>query len=160
MSIGLHHHHIIPKHAGGTDDESNLEWVTPEVHAERHRVLWETHHRIEDKIAWLALSGQTEEFEKERVQLVKNKLTGVPKSAEHRAKISAALKGRKRASRPSHRKGKRLPKEHADKVRLALKRVHAAGFTEDHRRKLSEAKRGKNNPNYGRKRQTTVTFGA
>lgn len=53
-----HLHHIIPRHAGGSDDPSNLVELTIEEHAEAHRVLYETHGREEDRWAWLGLSGQ------------------------------------------------------------------------------------------------------
>ena len=52
-----HKHHIIPKHAGGTDDESNLIELTIEEHAQAHRILYETHGRWQDRVAWLSLSG-------------------------------------------------------------------------------------------------------
>lgn len=53
-----HWHHIVPKHAGGSDDSSNLVLLTVEEHAEEHRKLWENHGRWQDKIAWKTLSGQ------------------------------------------------------------------------------------------------------
>lgn len=53
-----HKHHIIPRHAGGTDDQSNIVELTIEEHAEAHRLLYEQHGRQEDKWAWLGLSGQ------------------------------------------------------------------------------------------------------
>jgi len=53
-----HWHHIVPKHAGGTDDSSNLIHLTIEEHAEEHRKLWEQYGRWQDKIAWQTLSGQ------------------------------------------------------------------------------------------------------
>jgi hypothetical protein len=54
-----HNHHIIPKHAGGTDAEENIErGITVPVHADRHRVLFEEHGREQDRIAWQMLSGQ------------------------------------------------------------------------------------------------------
>jgi Ni,Fe-hydrogenase III large subunit len=43
---------------GGTDDPSNLIELTVEEHAEAHRVLYEQYGREEDRMAWLALSGQ------------------------------------------------------------------------------------------------------
>ena len=52
-----HLHHIIPKHAGGTDDPSNLVELTVEEHAEAHRILFEQYGRWEDEIAWKGLSG-------------------------------------------------------------------------------------------------------
>lgn len=58
MRVKVHKHHIIPRHAGGTDNPSNIEEVTIEEHAKRHRILFETHGYWQDKIAWKALSGQ------------------------------------------------------------------------------------------------------
>lgn len=43
---------------GGTDNPENLIELTLEEHAEAHRILFETHGSIFDKIAWKALSGQ------------------------------------------------------------------------------------------------------
>lgn len=50
-----HMHHIIPRHAGGTDDSSNLISLTIEEHAEAHRLLYEQHGRWQDKAAWMGL---------------------------------------------------------------------------------------------------------
>ena len=58
MSIYTHKHHIIPKHAGGTDDPSNLIELSVEEHAQAHKELWEIHGKWEDYVAWLGLSGQ------------------------------------------------------------------------------------------------------
>lgn len=52
-----HKHHIIPKHMGGTNDPSNLIELTVEQHAEAHRKLFEQHGHLQDKLAWLGLSG-------------------------------------------------------------------------------------------------------
>lgn len=52
-----HKHHIVPRHAGGTDDPSNLVELSIADHAEAHRLLYEEHGRAEDKLAWQALSG-------------------------------------------------------------------------------------------------------
>ena len=51
-----HKHHIIPKHLGGSDDESNLIELTIEEHAEEHRKLYEKYGNEKDKIAWLGLA--------------------------------------------------------------------------------------------------------
>jgi hypothetical protein len=53
-----HRHHILPKHAGGSDDPSNLVDLTVEQHAEAHRLLWEEYGNKKDFIAWKTLSGQ------------------------------------------------------------------------------------------------------
>lgn len=62
MSTVIYHwHHIVPKHAGGTDHPSNLVKLTIQEHAEAHRLLWEQYGRLEDKMAWKLLAGQGEE---------------------------------------------------------------------------------------------------
>ena len=53
-----HKHHIIPKHAGGSNDASNLIVITVEDHAAAHKLLFEQYGRWQDRIAWLGLSGQ------------------------------------------------------------------------------------------------------
>lgn len=53
----LHKHHIIPKHAGGTDDPENLVYLTVEQHAEAHKKLYEEHGRWQDRLAWQGLAG-------------------------------------------------------------------------------------------------------
>lgn len=53
-----HKHHIIPRHMNGSDDPSNLVELTIKEHAEAHRKLFEEFGKIEDRLAWLALSGQ------------------------------------------------------------------------------------------------------
>ena len=58
METIKHKHHIIPKHAGGSDEPENLIELTIAEHAEAHRLLYEEHGRWQDKIAWEMLSGQ------------------------------------------------------------------------------------------------------
>ena len=53
----LHKHHIIPRHAGGTDDPENLVELSIEEHADAHRVLFEKHGRWQDYLAWKGLTG-------------------------------------------------------------------------------------------------------
>jgi hypothetical protein len=53
-----HKHHIVPKHAGGTDDLSNIIELTIEEHAEAHRILYEKYGRWQDCVAWKSLSKQ------------------------------------------------------------------------------------------------------
>lgn len=67
MSTIYHKHHIVPRHMGGSDDPSNLVDLTVEEHAEAHRKLFEQHGKEEDKIAWMALSGQASKPESMRM---------------------------------------------------------------------------------------------
>lgn len=53
-----HHHHIVPKHRGGTNDISNLVQVTVTQHAMFHYCEWVLWKNEYDKIAWKALSNQ------------------------------------------------------------------------------------------------------
>lgn len=55
MTIYYHKHHIVPKHAGGTDDPTNIVHLTIEEHAEAHRVLFETYGRWQDNAAYTGL---------------------------------------------------------------------------------------------------------
>ena len=65
-----HWHHIISKHAGGSDEPSNLVHLTVEEHAQEHRKLWEKHGRWQDKVAWQTLSGQIS-IQEAREQMMK-----------------------------------------------------------------------------------------
>ncbi len=57
----IHKHHIIPKHAGGSDDPSNLITVTREEHANIHLQLYKTSGNLYDLGAYHLLNGQTDE---------------------------------------------------------------------------------------------------
>lgn len=83
-----HTHHIIPRHAGGTNDPSNLIKLTIQEHAEAHRLLWEQYGRLEDKLAWLGLSNITDEAWKVSQELA----TKAKQQPEVRAKMSQIKK--------------------------------------------------------------------
>lgn len=83
-----HKHHIIPRHAGGTDDPSNIIELTIEEHAEAHRILYEQYGRSEDLCAWKGLSGQWS-----KLQIINYLRTGIPHTEETKQKISKAKKG-------------------------------------------------------------------
>lgn len=123
MSI-YHRHHIVPKHAGGTDDPSNLILLTIEEHAEAHRKLYEEHGRWQDYVAWQTLTSNITE-EEARILAVKFSLTGKPKSDEHRSRISESLKSRYAT--------------HGNPT-IGMKKKSA---TEERKRKISEANKGK-----------------
>jgi hypothetical protein len=103
-----HNHHIIPKHAGGTDDASNIVKLTVAEHAEAHRILFETYGREEDRIAWLGLSGIVQ---REEIVSLATKLgasnggrgnKNIPKTEEHKEKVSKTIK--EKYKHPEYRK--------------------------------------------------------
>jgi hypothetical protein len=90
-----HRHHIVPKHAGGTDDLSNIIELSVEEHAQAHKELYEKYGRWQDKCAWLGLSEQI--GNDEILQMTSSNggyhgNKGIAKSKEHRDKISEATK--------------------------------------------------------------------
>lgn len=117
-----HWHHIIPLHAGGTDDPSNLEIITIEVHAERHRILYEQHGRYQDKDAWQALSG-----------IIKRQ--------------DIILESQRRGGRKGAQSG-----EHMKKIAvLGGKAKKGILHTPEAKKKMSEAKMGPKNNFFGKK---------
>jgi len=50
-------HHIVPRHMGGTDDESNLISLPRWAHAEVHKRLYEVYGKLEDLKAANMLGG-------------------------------------------------------------------------------------------------------
>jgi len=107
-----HKHHIIPKHMGGTNDDSNLILLTVEEHAEEHLKLFNAHKKIEDWYAYLALSGQISSDEARRsvcrermlknnpmhdkniVEKAQKKRSSYKPSEETKKKISNSLLGK------------------------------------------------------------------
>ena len=82
-----HKHHIIPKHAGGTDDPTNLVELSIADHAEAHRKLYEEYGRWQDYVAWQGLAKLSPKEELVRIrqseagklrhQLYPNPFTGI-----------------------------------------------------------------------------------
>jgi len=135
-----HKHHIIPRHMGGSDDNSNLVELTIEEHAEAHRKLFEEHGRWQDKIAWQTLSGQITHAEAiKQAQIHSNKTRIV--TQEHKDKISKSLSGRKNGPRdPSI--GRKISeslkgKPHTEERKANMRKNHA-----DYS--------GENNPRFGK----------
>ena len=97
----MHKHHIIPKHAGGTDESGNIQTLAVEEHAEAHRILWERLGNLRDKLAWKMLTGKTDEAETIRIELAKTGfrafLTNKHAAETWKSNISQSLKGRKQS---------------------------------------------------------------
>jgi hypothetical protein len=128
----FHKHHIIPKHAGGTDDPSNLIYLTVEEHAEAHKLLFEQCGRWQDKLAWKALSGVIgkEEIIKERQRMTH---LGKPKSSES---IRKTVETRKL-------NGSYTPsKETTEKRAAKLRGVSRKPFSDEWKHNISKSKKG------------------
>lgn len=75
-----HKHHIIPKHAGGTDELTNIIELSIEEHAEAHKQLFEKYNRWQDYVAWQGLSGLDENFDAVKMSIVEGGKMGADKS--------------------------------------------------------------------------------
>lgn len=121
-----HSHHIVPRHAGGTDDPSNLIKLTIPGHAFAHWCLWMKFGQLEDKVAWLGLDGRIEEMEVAWRELAR--------SPRARAKMSAANKGRAKsaeacAKMSAAHKGVKLSFETCAKMsRVMMGNKHGLGY--------------------------------
>ena len=101
-----HMHHIIPRHMGGTDDPSNLIELTPEEHAEAHRVLYEEHGRWQDRVAWIGLAGLATKAEHVAMLLSEagkkgNAMRSSNKGKKYNRTKSGNYKDRKGANNPA-----------------------------------------------------------
>ena len=132
----MHKHHIIPKHAGGTDDASNIIELTTEQHAEEHRKLFEQYARWQDYVAWKALSGAIGKEEIQRMAaseaMKKRKRTskefqkgwetrrknGWKYSEEIKKSVSKALKGRPKGP---------CSKKHKENISKSIQALYDSG---------------------------------
>ena len=117
-----HIHHIIPKHIGGTDDDSNLIELTIEEHANAHHQLYKQYGRLEDKLAWLGLSGQI--GKDEILKQIAMAQKGKKKPEDFGEKISAFRKTFKYSEESKlkmslTKKGKVLSKKHRENISIA-----------------------------------------
>ena len=132
-----HKHHIIPKHAGGTNDPSNIILLSVEEHAETHQVLYEKYGRWQDRMAWKVLSGQITNQEANRLKRIEsNKERWADPEFKKRTskKISEAKKGR-----PPWNKGKKQSEEHRRNNSEAQKGLVRGKQSQSHKDKIAAA---------------------
>jgi hypothetical protein len=134
MAQVLHKHHIIPRHAGGTDDSSNLVELTIEEHAAAHKQLYEQYSRQEDFLAWKGLAGL---IGKDELVLLKcslnssrpgqlNPFYGMKHTDETKIKISEKNKG--------HSYNKGIPKSEEHKKKIGARRkAESKKYTFEHK---------------------------
>tara|TARA_B100001123_G_C14623235_1_gene754674 strand:+ start:59 stop:541 length:483 start_codon:yes stop_codon:yes gene_type:complete len=145
-----HKHHIIPRHAGGSNDSSNIVRLTTEQHAETHKKLFFIYGRWQDEIAYLALSGQIGREEAIR-RASREANIGKKFSEKTKRKLSEVAKGKKRGpyKRPFKKRSdtgvKRGPqsKEHLENRMKAMKGVPKPPRTKEHIEKHKKAMTGK-----------------
>ena len=63
---GLHAHHIIPKHSGGSDDDSNITYLTIREHVIAHYLLWKIYQNAND-LRSMKMLGAELSVEKRRI---------------------------------------------------------------------------------------------
>jgi len=129
----LHKHHIIPRHAGGNDDPSNIIELTIEEHAEAHRKLYEQYNKREDYIAWKGLAGLIgkDEIFREKCSLNSsrpgnlNTFYGMRHTEETKRIISEKRKG--------HSDNKGIPKSEEHKKKISARRkAESKKYTFEH----------------------------
>ena len=126
-----HKHHIIPKHVGGSDDESNLIELTVEEHAEAHRKLFEEYGRWQDEVAWKALSGQISKSEINYILLVERNLG---KNNPMYGKVGH-MKGKTHTDETKKKIKEKRAKQvivHSEETRKKIGAKHKGKITSDH----------------------------
>jgi hypothetical protein len=135
----FHKHHILPVHAGGTNDSNNIILLTTQEHAEAHKKLYEDCGRWQDKLAWLGLSGRIgkEKIIRERASLLMT----------HRLKfgdLRGMWVGRKRTTQAKEKtsktlRGRKFSNSHKEKISDSLK---GKPKSQKHRMNLSKKSKG------------------
>lgn len=129
-----HRHHIVPRHASGSDDPSNLVELSVEDHALAHKKLWEEHGRWQDKLAWQGLSGMISREEVIRLS-ISNTHKGKVRSLEERMKQAESLRGKPTKGRNA--KGVSKPETHKLAMRGKRPHVNQTGGMNNAAKKIS-----------------------
>ena len=132
MTIYTHKHHIVPVHAGGGNEPSNLIRITVEQHAQEHWELFCVHGRWEDELAWRFLSGQinTYEADQEARRQAQHARWAVPGAREAASKRYSGEgnpmwgKNISEDHKAAISKANSVPKPH---VSINMKKLHAEG---------------------------------
>ena len=163
-------HHILPKCIGGDDSFENIVELLPEEHYLAHQLLVKIHPSV-NSLIYAANMMTVGRGGNKRYSWLKRRwissLKGKVLSEETKEKISK--KAKKRIKEKGHPKGMQ-GKRHSDKTKICMSKKRSGesnwmfGKThseevrkkmrkpksEEHKRKLSEQKRGVNHPNYGK----------
>jgi hypothetical protein len=153
----LHKHHIIPRHAGGTNDPSNIIMLTVEEHANVHKKLYEEYGRWQDEVAYRMLSGQIS-AQDATIEAIKKTQTGRKHSFEEIEKRRKSRIGKKHSedtkrkmSENNAMKGKTL----SDEQKKILSVTHKGKeLSENHKEILRQTHLGKIKPLEQRKKMS------
>jgi hypothetical protein len=137
---GYHRHHIIPKHQGGSDDDDNIEYLTPSEHSQAHYELWLKYGLAEDAMAYNSLKkywdcGRDVDGYKQSPEHIEKRVSSTDYS-----EISKKLKGR-----TSPTKGMKFGAnlERNKKISTTLK---GKRHSDEHKKKISETLTGRPAP--------------
>jgi hypothetical protein len=160
---GLERHHILPRSLGGTDDLSNITFITPREHFVCHWLLTKIHStgeehwkmlnalrmmraenpnqkRYDTKITSRVYSKLKEEYaqiQSKKVSGKNNPMYGKKWTEEQKEIHSKKIKGRVQ------------PQDEKERQIKAITGKKRKPFDQEWRKKLSEAKQGENNSRYG-----------
>ena len=128
---GLERHHIIPRHQGGSDDESNFTYLTLREHIAAHFLLWKINGHEGDRSAYKMMKG----IKSYPVRL------GVKHTEETKQRISKSKKGKKLTEEHKRRMSESMKKRYEDPAERAKQSEARKGKkrTEESKRKQSEA---------------------
>jgi len=139
-----HKHHIIPKHMGGSDDPDNIVELTVQQHAEAHRKLYEEFGLLQDKLAWLGLTGliSTAEIvhllQTEGMRGDRNPMFGKP--APNRGVKRPGVGGRKQGTKWSEQE--RQKQMQLRKTPTHIEKMKQVYADPNRNRKISQGRRG------------------
>jgi hypothetical protein len=155
-------HHIVMRSMGGSDEQANLVWLTGREHYLVHWLLFKIYRNKQTVFAWNRMtfgrktlgryhSTTFEYARKAKAEIQGALFKGRKLSPEHRAKMSAAKKGRTYADMgrepSSPLKGRQMSDEHKARCSQAVRGRKASDET---RKKLSASKMGSLNPRFGK----------
>ena len=144
---------------GGSDDPTNLIELDIKDHADAHKMLWETHGKLEDYVAWKALCGFKEEANDAKKKLAAENYRKFLKSENGKLWIEQNIKGKDRskmieAARIANTGRKKTDKEnlknskshigknHREETIIKLKEL-AKNRSAEHIQKIANSNRGK-----------------
>ena len=127
-----HYHHIIPKHAGGTDDPSNRIKVNVEEHALAHKKLFFIYGRWQDELAYKTLEGRAPK-EEIILEVIRRTNTG----RKHTA--ASSKKKRQWNIKNDHKPPSWLGKKHKPETIVKMSKA----WTDERKKEESERQKGK-----------------